>query len=96
MELKEPEIESIVDHAVDEIIGEVFKVTIIPWVFVFASIIVLLMLLPSWLSPFSNTIGYFIAKVMGLTEQPDRSEAIVRSLLEDGLIAQVNGWYQQP
>ena len=42
--------------------------TIIPWVFVFASIIVLLMLLPSWLSPFSNTIGYFIAKVMGLTE----------------------------
>ena len=36
------------------------------------------------------------SKVMGLTEQPDRSEAIVRSLLEDGLIAQVNGWYQQP
>ena len=41
--------------------------TIIPWVFVFATIILILMLLPSWLSPFSNTIGYLIAKVMGLT-----------------------------
>ena len=41
--------------------------TIIPWVFVFATIILLLMLLPSWLSPFSNTIGYLIAKMMGLT-----------------------------
>ena len=36
------------------------------------------------------------SKVMGLAEQPERSEAIVRSLLEDGLIAQVNGWFQQP
>ena len=36
------------------------------------------------------------AKVMGLAEQPERSEAIVRSLLEDGLIAQANGRYQQP
>ena len=35
-------------------------------------------------------------KVMGLTEQPERCNAIVQSLLEDGLIAQVNGWYQQP
>jgi A/G-specific adenine glycosylase len=36
------------------------------------------------------------AKVMGLGEQQERSEAIVKSLLVDGLIAQVNGWYQQP
>ena len=40
--------------------------TIIPWIFVFATIVLLLMMLPSWLSPFSNTIGYLIAKVMGL------------------------------
>jgi hypothetical protein len=36
------------------------------------------------------------AKVMGLIEQPERCNAIVQSLLEDGLIAQVNEWYQQP
>lgn len=36
------------------------------------------------------------AKVMGLVEQQHRSEAIVQGLLEDGLIAKVNGWYQQP
>jgi hypothetical protein len=36
------------------------------------------------------------AKVMGLMEQQARSDVIVQSLLEDGLIAQVNGWYQQP
>jgi A/G-specific adenine glycosylase len=36
------------------------------------------------------------AKVMGLVEQQQRSDVIVQSLLEDGLIAQVNGWYQQP
>jgi A/G-specific adenine glycosylase len=36
------------------------------------------------------------AKVMGLVEQPERCNAIVQSLLEDGLIAQVNEWYQQP
>jgi len=36
------------------------------------------------------------AKVMGLMEQQERSDVIVKSLLEDGLIAQVNEWYQQP
>jgi hypothetical protein len=36
------------------------------------------------------------AKVMGLMEQQERSDVIVKSLLEDGLVAQVNGWYQQP
>ncbi|HAG66959.1 MAG TPA: A/G-specific adenine glycosylase, partial [Acidimicrobium sp.] len=36
------------------------------------------------------------AKVMGLMEHQERSDVIVRGLLEDGLIAQANGWYQQP
>jgi A/G-specific adenine glycosylase len=36
------------------------------------------------------------SKVMGLVEQPERCNAIVQSLLEDGLIAQANEWYQQP
>ncbi len=34
--------------------------------------------------------------VMGLAEQQERSGVIIQSLLNDGLIAQVNGWYQQP
>ena len=40
--------------------------TIVPWIFVFTTIVLLLMMFPTWLSPFSNTIGYLIAKVMGL------------------------------
>ena len=42
------------------------KTTLIPWVFIFGSIYILLMVFPNWLSPFSNTFGYFFAYISGI------------------------------
>jgi hypothetical protein len=41
-------------------------VTLIPWVFIFGILNVVLVLFPGWLAPFSNTFGYGIAKLMGV------------------------------
>lgn len=41
-------------------------VTLIPWVFIFGILNVVLTLFPGWLAPFSNTFGYGIAKLMGV------------------------------
>jgi len=41
-------------------------VTLIPWVFIFGILNVVLILFPGWLAPFSNTFGYGIAKLMGV------------------------------
>ena len=41
-------------------------VTIIPWVIIFGLLNVMLMVFPGWLSPFSNTFGYGIARLAGL------------------------------
>lgn len=42
------------------------KTTIIPWIFIFGLLNILLMAFPNWLSPFSNTIGYFFTYVTGI------------------------------
>ena len=42
-------------------------VTLIPWVVIFGILNLLLLTLPGWLSPFSNTFGYAIAKLAGLS-----------------------------
>jgi len=42
------------------------KTTIIPWLFIFGLLNVLLMAFPSWLGPFSNTIGYLFAYITGI------------------------------
>jgi hypothetical protein len=47
-------------------------ITIIPWVLIFGLIILLLILIPGWLAPFSNTIGYGLVKLMGLDELIDK------------------------
>lgn len=41
-------------------------ITLVPWVFVFGSLILLLTLFPGWKSPFSNTFGYILTKIMGI------------------------------
>ena len=46
----------------------VFLYTFIPNFFILGSVIVLLTMLPGWLSPFSNTFGYFIISCMGLSK----------------------------
>ena len=43
----------------------VFYVTFIPWIFIFGILYILLLAFDEWLKPFSNTIGYFIVKLLG-------------------------------
>lgn len=46
--------------------GLAIRATIFPWVVIFGGINFLLMMRPSWLSPFSNTFGYFFAYITGV------------------------------
>ena len=41
-------------------------ITLIPWVLIFALLLLFLNMFPSWNVPFSNTFGLFVAKMMGL------------------------------
>ena len=43
-------------------------VTFVPWIIIFGSLISLLRIFPGWLRPFSNTIGYGIARIGGLNQ----------------------------
>lgn len=45
-----------------------FTSTIVPWIVIFGSLNVLLMLFPGWKSPFSNTFGYLIARIGGIKD----------------------------
>ena len=42
-------------------------ITLFPWLFIFGILYLVLSMFPGWLSPFSNTFGYAIAKLFGLT-----------------------------
>lgn len=48
-------------------IFSVFMYTLIPNFLILGSVITIISALPGWLSPFSNTIGYFIVSCMGLS-----------------------------
>lgn len=41
-------------------------VTLIPWVIIFGTLLLLLLLFPGWLRPFSNTFGYAVAIMSGI------------------------------
>ena len=56
--------------------GIALKTTFIPWLLVFGSINLLLFIFPSWLSPFSNTIGYLFAYITGVN-------GFLKSILKD-------------
>lgn len=43
-------------------------VTIVPWVIIFGILNLMLLSFPGWLSPFSNTFGYGIARLAGLND----------------------------
>jgi hypothetical protein len=47
--------------------GTAMIVTMVPWIVIFGILNVLLLVLPGWLTPFSNTFGYGIAKLAGLS-----------------------------
>ena len=42
-------------------------ITIFPWLFIFGLLYVMLSIFPGWLTPFSNTFGYGIARLSGLS-----------------------------
>lgn len=48
--------------------GTAAIVTIIPWVIIFGFLNMLLIIFPGWLSPFSNTFGYLVTKLMGISD----------------------------
>lgn len=41
-------------------------VTFVPWILIFGFLNMLLIVFPGWLSPFSNTFGYLITKLLGI------------------------------
>jgi|TARA_R110002072_G_scaffold229361_2_gene386652 hypothetical protein len=47
--------------------GTALMVTLVPWVAIFGILNLLLLTLPGWLSPFSNTFGYAVARISGLS-----------------------------
>lgn len=47
--------------------GTSLIVTIVPYLLIFGVINIVLIIFPGWLTPFSNTIGYFAANLGGLT-----------------------------
>lgn len=56
--------------------GIALRTTIIPWLFIFGTLNIVLMAFPSWLSPFSNTVGYFFTYITGIN-------SFFKSILKD-------------
>ena len=46
--------------------GIALQTTFVPWILIFGTVNLLLMMFPSWLAPFSNTIGYLFAYITGV------------------------------
>ena len=57
----------------------VLYITVVPWLLIFGVLHVFLIIFPGWLSPFSNTFGYLVARLMGL---PDLMKEIVAPVAE--------------
>jgi hypothetical protein len=45
--------------------------TVIPWMIIFGLLNIMLLMFPGWLSPFSNTFGYLLAKLNGVSDTLD-------------------------
>jgi hypothetical protein len=43
----------------------ILKSTILPWILIFANLMYVLSKCPSWLTPFSNTLGLLVARFVG-------------------------------
>jgi hypothetical protein len=47
--------------------GSVLQATLLPWLFMFGPMILALQFFPEWKNPFSNTIGFIVARMAGGT-----------------------------
>ena len=56
------------DHCGNVNTFTVFKATLLPWLFMFGSVMYILSKIPSWLTPFSNTFGLLIARFAGCNQ----------------------------
>jgi hypothetical protein len=45
--------------------SSVGKATLLPWIFIFGPMLLSIFIFPEWKRPFSNTFGYFIARLAG-------------------------------
>jgi len=71
-------------------------ITLIPWILIFGVLHLCLELFPGWMSPFANTFGYLVTKLMGLPElmkeilaptaQGDVQRAILSVATDDSLL----------
>jgi|TARA_Y100000992_G_scaffold302719_1_gene278883 hypothetical protein len=75
-----------------------FIATMLPWIGMFFTINILLLMFPGWKSPFSNTLGYFIAFLSGIKpaflKLLKKPESIDASNIEDkALLESINHIY---
>ena len=75
-----------------------FIATMLPWVGIFCTINVLLLMFPGWKSPFSNTLGYLIAFMCGakssflkMIKTPDSIDQ--SSIADKALLKSINNIY---
>lgn len=67
----------------------VFMYTLIPNFLILGSVITIISALPGWLSPFSNTIGYFIISCMGLSRNFNALLKSTKSSKAEALISKI-------
>ena len=60
-----------------------FMVTIVPWVFIFGLLNIMLAQFPGWKAPFSNTFGYLIANAAGA------KDILIDHILKDDFISRL-------
>tara|TARA_B100000900_G_C20599310_1_gene724843 strand:+ start:3431 stop:4210 length:780 start_codon:yes stop_codon:yes gene_type:complete len=73
--------------------------TVLPWLFIFGSVMGILKLFPSWLAPFSNTFGYgvcILSGINGLFEEilTDRKAVNIQNKDQAGFVQAVDHLYE--
>ena len=61
--------------------GSTFIITFLPWILIFGVLNVILIIFPGWLTPFSNTFGFFVVTIFG-----------IKTLFNDKIIAEKENW----
>jgi len=69
--------------------GSVFQATLLPWLLMFGPMMLALQYFPQWKNPFSNTLGYMVARLAGGTQQ-------LLSLLKPGSEVKLHYVYKDP
>tara|TARA_B100001093_G_scaffold512387_1_gene582142 strand:+ start:2659 stop:3750 length:1092 start_codon:yes stop_codon:yes gene_type:complete len=48
--------------------GKILFITMLPWFLIFGVLYYILQIWPGWINPFSNTIGYLVVKILGVSD----------------------------